>query len=88
MTLMARLESQLQKYETCNTGEMEQGIKETEGFLGGQVVKTPYFQCIGPVFDPWLGNKIPHAAWCGQKKKKIQKERREERNNHSGSWAE
>ena len=25
-------------------------------FPGGPVVKTPYFQCRGRGFDPWLGN--------------------------------
>ena len=31
-------------------------------FSGDPVAKTLYSQCRGPGFDPWLGNKIPHAA--------------------------
>ena len=38
-------------------------------FPGGPVVKTPCFQCRGHMFNLWSG-KIPHAAWCSQKKKK------------------
>ena len=29
---------------------------------GGPVAKTPCFRGRGPGFDPWSGNKIPHAA--------------------------
>ena len=43
--------------------------KEKEDFPGGPVVKTPRSQCRGHGFNPWWG-KIPHAMWCGQKKKK------------------
>ena len=36
-------------------------------FPGDPVVKTPRFQCRGCGFDPWMGNKIPHAPRRGQK---------------------
>ena len=29
---------------------------------GGPMAKTPHSQCRRPELDPWLGNKIPHAA--------------------------
>ena len=29
------------------------------GLPSGPVVKTPYFHCRGPRFDPWLGNQDP-----------------------------
>ena len=28
---------------------------------GGPVVRTLSSQCRGPGFDPWWGNKVPHA---------------------------
>ena len=31
-------------------------------FSDGPVAKTLCSQCRGPGFNPWLGNKIPHAA--------------------------
>ena len=31
-------------------------------FPGGPVAKTPCYQCMGPGFDPWSGNQIPHAT--------------------------
>ena len=31
-------------------------------FLGGPVVKTLHFQCRGPRFDPWSGNRTLHAT--------------------------
>ena len=31
-------------------------------FPGGPVDQTRSPQCRGPRFDPWSGNKIPHAA--------------------------
>ena len=40
---------------------MEKNIKKRD-FPGGPVGKTPGSQCRGPGFDPWSGNKIPHAA--------------------------
>ena len=36
---------------------------------GGPVVKTLHFQCMGHGFNPWLGNRFPHATGCGQKVK-------------------
>ena len=33
------------------------------------MVKTQCFHCWGPGLIPGQGNKIPQAAWCGQKKK-------------------
>ena len=36
-------------------------------FPGGPVVKNPHFQCKGYGSNPWSGNEIPHAKWCGQK---------------------
>ena len=39
-------------------------------FPGGPVVRTPRLHCRGPGFNPWLGTKIPQAAWHSQKKKK------------------
>ena len=45
-------------------------------FLGSPVVKTLCFQCRDAgVADliPGQGTEIPHAAWCGQKKKKSAK---------------
>ena len=38
-------------------------------YPGGPVVKIPCFHCRGCGFDPNQGSKIPHAAWCVQKKK-------------------
>ena len=35
------------------------------------MVKTLPFQCRRYGFDPWLGNKIPHASWCARMLKKI-----------------
>ena len=34
------------------------------------VVRTPCFHCREHGVNPWLGTKIPHAVWHGQKKKK------------------
>ena len=31
-------------------------------FPDGPVAKTRHSQCKGPAFDPWTGNKIPHAT--------------------------
>ena len=42
-------------------------------FPGGPVVRT-----LRPGSIPGQGNKIPHAAWCGQKKKKEKKRRKRE----------
>ena len=39
-------------------------------FLGSSVVKTPSFHWRGMGLIPGLGTKIPHATWCGKKKKK------------------
>ena len=44
-------------------------------FPGGPVVRTQCFQCRGRTFDPWSGNKIPHAAWHSQKTKKKKKKK-------------
>ena len=38
-------------------------------FPGGPVVRTQCFHCRGHGFNPW-GNKILHATWHGQKKKR------------------
>ena len=45
-------------------GTMKKRGKSDAGrdFPGGPVAKTPCSQCRGPRFDPWSGNKIPHAA--------------------------
>ena len=32
------------------------------GLPGDAVAKIPHFQCTGPAFDPWSGNKIPCAT--------------------------
>ena len=39
-------------------------------FPGSPVVRTLRFQCRRHGLNPWLGNKIPHAAKHGQKQKK------------------
>ena len=38
-------------------------------FPGGPMVKTPYFSAQNKGLIPGQGTKIPHATWCGQKKK-------------------
>ena len=38
-------------------------------FPGGPVVKTPCFQSWGVGSLPGQGTRVPHATWCGQKKK-------------------
>ena len=43
--------------ECCN-----QNIAKTGGLPGGPVAKTLRSHCSRPGFDPWSGNKIPHAA--------------------------
>ena len=40
-----------------------------KGLPWGAVVKTPWFQCRGTSSIPGQGSRIPHAWWCGQKKK-------------------
>ena len=47
------------QYITIKVLSCEQNSK---GFPGGPVAKTPHSQCSGPRFDPWLGNKVPHAT--------------------------
>lgn len=42
-------------------------------FFGGQVVRTLCFHSRGHEFNPGQGAEILHAAWCGQKIKKILK---------------
>ena len=37
-------------------------IKNSGGFLGGPVAKTPSSQCRGPGFHPWSGSHIPHST--------------------------
>ena len=37
-------------------------MKSPGYFPGGPVAKTPCSPCRGTGFDPWSGNKIPHAA--------------------------
>ena len=44
-------------------------------FPGGLVIKIPCFHCRGPGFDPWSGNKVPHATQHGKIKKKKKKNR-------------
>ena len=44
-------------------------------FPGGPVVKTPRFHCRGHGFDLWLGVKILHAVWHGQKIEKEKKKK-------------
>ena len=51
--------------------------RETGDFPRGPVAGLLCFHCKGHRFDPWSG-KIPHTAWCGQKKKK-EKEKETER---------
>ena len=36
--------------------------RQCGNFPDGPVAKTPCSQCRGPRCEPWLGNKIPHAA--------------------------
>ena len=45
-------------------------VGKTGDFLGGPVVKTLRSHCRGKGSIPGQGTKIPHAARCGQKKKK------------------
>ena len=42
---------------------------DEELFPDSPVVKTQHFLCRGHKFNPWLGTKISHAAWCSQKLK-------------------
>ena len=42
-------------------------------FPGGSVVRTLYFHCRGPGFNPSQGTKIPHATYCSKKKKRKEK---------------
>ena len=52
-------------------GQAKVGLKpEFLDFPGSPVVKTLHFQCKGCKFDLWLGTRIPHAAWHGQKTNK------------------
>ena len=37
-------------------------LEDAGDLPGGPVTKTPHSQCWGPGFDPWSGNKVPHAA--------------------------
>jgi len=37
-------------------------MKEGRDFLSGSAAKTLTSQCRVPGFDPWSGNKIPHAT--------------------------
>ena len=43
-------------------------------FPDGPVVRTLRFHCRGCGFNPSQGTKIPQAAWCSQKQKKIEEE--------------
>ena len=42
-------------------------------FPGGPVVRIWCFHCRGPGSIPDRGTEIPQAAWCGQKKKCMNK---------------
>ena len=44
--------------------------RKIRDFPGGPVVKTLRFHCRGTGLIPGQGTKIPHATWCGPKKKK------------------
>ena len=46
--------------------------KKIRDFSGAPVAKIPCFQCRGPRFDPWSGNKDPtcHGAWPERRKRK------------------
>ena len=41
--------------------------RKTRDFLGGPVVKTPYFHCRGYGFNNGQGTQILHAAWHSHK---------------------
>jgi len=43
-------------------GNIRRQEKPMRDFPGGPVAKTPNSQRRGLGFDPWSGNKIPHAA--------------------------
>ena len=37
-------------------------MSELQDFPDGPVAETLHSQCKRPKFDPWWGNKIPHAS--------------------------
>ena len=63
-TLMAESEEELKSLLMKVKEQSEKvGLKlNIRDFPGGSVAKTLCFQCRGPGFKPWSGNKIPCAV--------------------------
>ena len=55
---------------SSNTLMLSYNFWKSSDFSGNPVVKTLHFQCRGAGSTPGWGTKIPHAVWCGQKRKK------------------
>ena len=54
-------------FQNIQTAHISNKKKKFRDFPGGPAVRTPCFHYRGQRFNPWLGNRIPHAAWYGKK---------------------